>query len=69
MEYNAPSALLRILLNNHLWPHFCEDHRIAIVLGAAENERGEMWGDIIDPNDAGANFGPRYIFNSQLGAP
>jgi hypothetical protein len=31
--------------------------------------RRKLWGDIIDPNDALADFDPRYISDGQLGAP
>jgi hypothetical protein len=43
--------------------------RAASVLGAGESERRKLWGNIINPNDAIADFDPRYISDGQLGAP
>jgi hypothetical protein len=69
MEYIARSALVRILLDSKLWPHFANTSALQAFWALDVQQRRELWGDIIDPNDALADFDPRYISDGQLGAP
>ncbi len=69
MEYIARSALVRILLNHDLWPHFANTLALLAFWALEDKRRRELWGDIIDPHDALDDFDPRFITNGQLGAP
>ena len=69
MEYIARSALVRILLDSNLWPHFANTTALQAFWALDESERRKLWGDFIDPNDALADFDPRYISDGQLGGP
>jgi len=69
MEYIARSALVRILLDRNLWPHFANTIALQAFWALDESKRRKLWGNFIDPNDALADFDPRYIYDGQLGAP
>lgn len=69
MEYIARSALVRILLDSNLWPHFANTAALQAFWVLEESRRRKLWGDVIDPNDALSDFDPRYISDGQLGAP
>ena len=68
MEYIARSALVRILLDRSLWPHFANTTVLQAFWALGESEWRKLWGDFIDPNDALADFDPRYISDGQLTA-
>jgi hypothetical protein len=69
MEYIARSALVRILLDSSLWPHFANTTALQAFWALEERERRKLWGDIIDPNDGLADFDPCHISDGQLGGP
>lgn len=69
MEYIARGALVRVLLDSNLWPHFANTPALQPFWALEDGERRELWGDIIDPNDAIVDVDPRYISDDQLGAP
>jgi hypothetical protein len=69
MEYIARSALVRILLDSKLWPHFSNTPSLQAFWALTNSERRAMWGAAIDPNAAVADFDPRYISDAQLGSP
>jgi len=68
MEYIARSALVRVLLNRDLWPHFANTPALLAFWALKDKRRRELWGDIINPHDALADFNPRFITAGQLGA-
>jgi hypothetical protein len=68
MEYITCSALVRILLDGKLWPHFASTTALQAFWALEEQERRKLWGDIINPNDALADLDPRYISDGHLGA-
>jgi hypothetical protein len=68
MEYIVRSALVRILLDPNLWPHFANTTALPAFWALGESERRKLWGDFIDPNDALADFDPSDISDGQLGA-
>jgi hypothetical protein len=66
MEYIARSALVRIVLEPKLWPHFANTQAFwALDL----QQRRTLWGAAINPTDALGEFDPRYISDDQLGGP
>jgi len=69
LEYIARSALVRILLDSKLWPHFASTDALKAFWALSENERRTLWGATINPTDALADFDPRYINDGQLGGP
>jgi hypothetical protein len=69
MEFIARSALVRILLDRNLWPHFANTTALQAFWTLDGHERRKLWGDVIDPNDALADFDPRYIHDGHLGGP
>ena len=68
MEYIARSALVRILLDSNLWPHFANTTALQSFWALEEDVRRKLWGDIINPADALADFDPSYISDGELGA-
>jgi hypothetical protein len=69
MEYIARSALARILLDHNLWPHFANTTALQAFWALGESERRRLWGNAVNPNDALADFDPRYISDGDLGGP
>ena len=67
MEYIARSALLRIVLESKLWPHFANTPALQAFWALDEKQRRALWGASINPTDAVAEFDPRYISDAQLG--
>jgi hypothetical protein len=67
MEYIVRSALVRILLDCNLWPHFANTPALQAFWALAEGHRRALWGATINPRDALADFDPRYINDAQLG--
>jgi hypothetical protein len=69
MEYIARSALVRILLEPKLWPHFANTPALQGFWALDDRQRRALWGAAINPADALAEFDPRYISDAQLGGP
>ena len=67
MEYIARSALLRIVLESKLWPHFANTPALQAFWALDEKQRRALWDASINPTDAVAEFDPRYISDAQLG--
>jgi hypothetical protein len=68
VEHIARTALARIVGDDALWPHFANSSALATFWALAALDRKLIWGDPIDPLDVIANFDPKYIHNSSLGA-
>jgi hypothetical protein len=66
MEYIARCALVRILLNRNLWPHFANTTTLRSFWALDDRQRGALWGDTINPYDALADFDPQFISDDQL---
>jgi hypothetical protein len=69
MEYIARSALVRIVLEPKLWPHFANTPALQAFWALDDRQRRALWGAAINPTDALAEFDPRYISDAQLGGP
>jgi hypothetical protein len=69
MEYIARSALVRIVLDGNLWPHFANTPALQSFWALDDPQRRALWGATINPSDALADFDPRYISDAQLGGP
>jgi hypothetical protein len=69
MEYITRSALVRIVLEPKLWPHFANTTALQAFWALDDQQRRMLWGPPIDPTDALAEFDPRYISDAQLGGP
>jgi hypothetical protein len=69
MEYIARSALVRIVLDLDLWPHFANTPSLQAFWALDDQQRRALWGATIDPADALIGFDPRHINNAQLGGP
>jgi hypothetical protein len=68
MEYIARNALVSILLDSKLWPHFANTDALKAFWALSENELRTLWGVAINPTDALAGSDPRNISDAQLGA-
>jgi hypothetical protein len=69
MEYIARSALVRILLDRNLWPHFANTPALQMFWALDDQQRRALWGTTVNPHDALADFDPRYVNDAQLGGP
>jgi hypothetical protein len=69
MEYIVRNALVRVMLEPKLWPHFGNTTALQAFWALDDRQRREQWGPTIDVYDALADFDPRYINDAQLGAP
>jgi hypothetical protein len=69
MEYIARSALVRIVLEPKLWPHFANTSALQAFWALDDEQRRALWGPTINPTDALADFDPRYISDADLGGP
>ncbi len=69
MECIVRSALVRIVLEPKLWPHFSNTPALQAFWALGEQQQRALWGAVINPTDALADFDPRYISNAQLGGP
>lgn len=69
MEFIVRSALVRILVEPILWPHFANTAALRSFWALEEKQRRALWGGAINPNDALADFDPRYISDAQLCGP
>ena len=68
VEHIARTALVRIMSDNTLWPHFANTSALAEFWALEMVERQRIWGDPIDPLDAITDFNPEYIHDGSLGA-
>lgn len=69
MEYIARSALVRIVLEPKLWPHFANTPALQEFWALNDQKRRALWGATINPTDALADFDPCHISDAQLGGP
>ena len=69
MEYITRSALVRIVLEAKLWPHFANTPALQAFWALDDKQRRALWGAIINPTDALPDFDPSYISDAQLGGP
>lgn len=69
MEYIVRSALVRIMLEPKLWPHFANTPTLRSFWALDAQQRRALWGATINPTDALTDFDPRYISDAQLGGP
>jgi hypothetical protein len=67
MEYIARSALVRILLDRNLWPHFANTPALQSFWALDHRQQGGLWGALINPYDALTEFDPKFISDAQLG--
>lgn len=68
MEYIARSALVRILLDRNLWPHFANTTALRSFWALDDQQQRALWGPIINPHDALAELDPQFISDGQLRA-
>jgi hypothetical protein len=59
-------ALARIVLNEHLWPHFTSKAAMANFWTKSAVERQLIWGDPIDPMNALEEFDERNLPEAQV---
>ncbi len=69
VEHTARTALARIVADDTLRSHFANTATLARVWGLAAVERQRIWGDLINPLAAIADFNPENIHDGLLGAP
>jgi len=67
MEYIVRSALVRIILEPQLWPHFANTQALQAFWAFDNQQRRALWGPGTNPTDALADFEPRYISDAELG--
>ena len=65
MEFIARSALVRIVLDRNLWPHFANTAALQAFWALDDQQRSALWGTTIDPTDALIGFDPSHINNGQ----
>jgi len=68
-EYIARKALVRVVGNNALWPHFGNTRALGKFWALSPTERRSIWGGAISPLDAIVDFDPQYISDGLLGGP
>jgi hypothetical protein len=66
-EYVARSALVRVIGNDALWPHFGNTPALEKFWALPPADRVKFWGDPVDPLAAVADFDPQYINDATLG--
>jgi hypothetical protein len=67
-ELIARTALVRVLGDRNMWPHFANTAALAAFWTMPVADRRNIWGDPIDPLAALADFDSTHISDSQLGA-
>ena len=67
IEYIARTALVRIISNEALWPHFVNTAALKAFWALSRDERREHWGDPIDPMVSIAEFDPDHLHDGHLG--
>jgi hypothetical protein len=65
MEFIARSALVRIVLDRNLWPHFANTAALQAFWALDDQQRSALWSTTIDPTDALIGFDPSHINNGQ----
>lgn len=68
IEHIARTAIVRVLRNKTLWPHFANTSALATFWSMTGDQRRKIWGDPINIMDALADFDPKYIQDGHLGA-
>jgi hypothetical protein len=68
-EHIAGTTLARIAGNDAILRHFANSTALEPFCALTPQERREIWGDPINPDDALAGYDPRYISDGQLGGP
>lgn len=68
VEYIERSALIRIVGNEDLWPHFANRAALERFWALSEGERQRIGGPCINPLDALVDFEPNYIHDEHLRA-
>jgi hypothetical protein len=66
-EHIARSALVHVIGDDVLWPHFGNTPALERFWGLTLVERKKIWGDSFDPLAAVADFDPQYINDAMLG--
>jgi len=67
MEYIARTALVRIVPEPKLWPHFANTSALQAFWELDDQQRRALWGTPINPTDVLADFDPRDVSDAQLG--
>ena len=67
LEYIARTALVRIISNEALWPHFVNTAALKEFWSLSRDKRREVWGDPIDPMVSIADFDPDHLHDGHLG--
>ena len=67
VEYITRSALVRIICNEALWPHFENTAALNEFWSLSLDDQRNVWGDPIDPLEALAEFDPEYLHDGHLG--
>jgi hypothetical protein len=68
-EHIARTTLARIAGNDAILRHFANSTALEPFWALTPQERREIWGDPVNPDDALAGYDPRYISDGQLGGP
>jgi hypothetical protein len=68
VEHIARKSVARVVGNEALWPHFANTSALGKFWSLPPEERQRIWGDVIDPMDAIADFDPGLVHNGRLGA-
>ena len=69
VERIVRTTVARIVSNDTLWPHFANTSGLAIFWALTAVERQRLWGNLINPMDAIADFDPEHIHDGRLGRP
>ena len=67
VEYIARTALVRIISQDALWPHFGSTAALETFWALSPDQRRKIWGNPIDPMVPLANFDPKYLHDGRLG--
>ena len=68
VDHIARTALVRVIGDDSLWPHFGNTPALEKFWALTPPERKKIWGNPIDPLVAIADFDPQYIHDGLLGA-
>ena len=67
IEHVARTVLARIIGDRRLWPYFANTSALEAFWALLPSDRQKIWGSPFDPNEALAEFDPRYIHDGHLG--
>ena len=67
VEHIARTALVRIISEDALWPHFGNTAALKVLWALSPDDRRQNWGDPIDPMVSVADFDPQYLHDGNLG--